>query len=106
MKTAILLVLASLAAAGSAAAGERLTDAAYLRVARCNGLAVGAGVDDSALKATFKDAERFRTPAALGRGQQIFTDAKRVGARNKTQAQAELEGACMAYRATPAATGN
>ena len=58
---AIAFATVCLAAAGAAAASQRVTDVDYLRAARCKGLASGLGsVDTSRLDAFLKDQGRTR----------------------------------------------
>jgi hypothetical protein len=101
---AILTTVVGVAASGAAFAQEkRVTDLAYLQAVRCEGLAIGSRQPDPAISAFVKEAEGWRSSGARNRGDQILADAKHEGARNKPKAQAELAGACQAFRA-PAAT--
>lgn len=94
-------VMLGLAASGPVLAQEKeqVSNADYLAAARCQGLAVGAGVKDGTLDAFVKRADRRRMPAIAERAGRAFDEARKAGRRNPANAQAELSGACMAYRA-------
>jgi hypothetical protein len=101
---AITLAAAGLLASGSASAGERMTDVAFLKAARCNGLAkaVPGVVDEQALDALYKGAASGRQPFVADRADQAFADGKREGrTASKEKTTAELTGACAALLSNP-----
>ena len=88
MKTSIrlLAVLVSVAAAGSAVAGDRLSEAAYLKAARCQGLAHAASlgpVDTSAIDAVMREQAKGRDPRVRNQATELRNEARR-GAENAT----------------------
>lgn len=104
MKTiAIAVAAVTAAASGAALAKDRVSDAAYLQAARCHGLAAAVGAPDQDIAAFLRQAQAGRLPAVVERADTAFSSARRSGAKDKLRAQAELDRACVAYRA-PAAT--
>ena len=101
MKFVVIMVsVAGLLTAGSATASDRITDAQYLKAARCNGLAssVSGVVDADALGSFVKSASAQRSVYVLDRADQEFDKGKRDGrVSDKSKATAELTGACQAY---------
>lgn len=95
---AMVLAGASLVAAGSAAASDRVTDLDYLKASRCKGIAVATGADTAGLDAYLKAAERGRQSVVVERGESELNRAKRESKGDrKERAAAELAGACTAY---------
>lgn len=95
---AMVLAGASLVAAGSAAASDRVTDLDYLKASRCKGIAMATGADTAGLDSYLKAAERGRQPVILERAQDETSRAKRESRGDrKERAMAELAGACTAY---------
>ncbi|HKR88571.1 MAG TPA: hypothetical protein VJS38_10380 [Phenylobacterium sp.] len=96
---AVTLASLSLASAASLAVAQPATDVDYLKASRCRGLAVGLGVDASAINSYLKHAAGGRSPAILARADEEFDRAKREarGADGKDRLQAELSGPCAAY---------
>lgn len=113
MKTALLLAVASLGlaatAAGVAQAGSKMTDVDYLRANRCRGLAAGlGGSDTTSLDALIKSEGVSRAEVIYERGQQEMDRAKRE-TRNqdgKERLTAELNGPCVAYLSGGKATAS
>ena len=102
---AITVAAAALFAAGSAAASDRITDAEYLKAARCKGLAtsVTGVVDANSLGALLKSASLQRSPFVMDRADQEMDKGKRDGRiGDKSKVTAELTGACQAYLGDPA----
>lgn len=107
---AVTLASLSLASAASfAVAAPAATDVDYLKASRCRGIAVGLGVDASAINSYLKHAAGGRSPAIQARADEEFDRAKREarGADGKDRLQAELSGPCAAYASAPtgASTG-
>jgi hypothetical protein len=95
---AMVLAGASLVAAGSAAASDKVTDLDYLKASRCKGIATATGADTAGLDAYLKAAERGRQAVIVERGETEIDRAKREARGDrKARAEAELAGACSAY---------
>ena len=97
---AIAFATVCLAAAGAAAASQRVTDVDYLRAARCKGLASGLGsVDTSRLDAFLKDQGRTRDASIYERSDAEMRKGRREAgdAEAKGRLNAELNGPCLAY---------
>jgi hypothetical protein len=95
---AMVLAGASLVAAGSAAASDRVTDLDYLKASRCKGIAVGTGADTASLDAYLKSAERGRPSVIVERAANEMDRAKReTRGDRRERAAAELASACTAY---------
>jgi hypothetical protein len=95
---AMVLAGASLVAAGSAAASDRVTDLDYLKASRCKGIAQATGADTASLDAYLKAAERGRQEVIIERGATELDRGKRESKGDrKDRAAAELAGACTAY---------
>jgi hypothetical protein len=95
---AMVLAGASLVAAGSAAASDRVSDLDYLKASRCKGIAVATGADTAGLDAYLKVAERGRQSVVVERGENELLRAKREAKGDrKDRIVAELTGACSAY---------
>jgi hypothetical protein len=105
MKTlAIALAAAGLFAAGSASATDRISDAAYLAIARCDGLAKTAPgvIDEQAIDALYKGASAGRQAFVEDRAQEAFDAGKRAGrTASKEKSTAELSGTCAALLSNP-----
>lgn len=105
--TAILLVAASLFAAGSASAAnsDRVSDVVFLKAARCDGLAKSApGVlDVQAMDAFYKTASVGRLPFVMNQADAAQDRGKRDGrnASAKERVNAELSGVCAALLSDP-----
>lgn len=101
MKLAVTtLALASLFTAGAAIASDRITDAEYLKAARCKGLAtsVTGVVDAQSISAFLKTASLQRSNFVMDRADQEFDKGKRDGkVGDKSKVTAELTGSCQAY---------
>ena len=97
----IMLVVASLAATGSAAASTAVikTDTDYLRASRCKGLAAGMGVDTADIDNLLKVEGRYRQPTILSMGADEVQKAERQARdlNRKEKISAELAGPCTAY---------
>ena len=106
MKLAVItLAAASLFTVGAASASDRITDAEYLKAARCKGLAtsITGVVDAQSIAAFLKSASVQRSSYVMDRADQEFDKGKRDGRLgDKTRATAELTGACQAYLGDPA----
>jgi hypothetical protein len=105
MKTAIFAIAAvALFAAGSASASDRITDAQFLKAARCAGLAkaVPGVLDGQALDAFYKQASVQRGPAVMDRADAESDRARREAkGSGKERATAELSGFCAALLSDP-----
>lgn len=104
MKPALLLAVASMmlagGLAGAAQAGSHLTDVDYLRANRCEGLAEGLGVSDTAnLTALIKSEGVIRSETVYSMGQKEADRARRDASHSdgKERLTAELNGACTAF---------
>lgn len=102
----ITLSLAAASLAGAAMAADRLTDAEYLKAARCAGLMKSANLgqpDGAAIDAFLKDQQRRRPTAILDMADRDRKDARfeanRASGDAKTRLQAEREGPCKAFTA-------
>jgi hypothetical protein len=100
MKYAII-ALATVFAAGSAMASDKVTDVEFLKANRCKGLATTlTGVVDTQSLDSFIKAERgARAPYVMERAAEEFARAKREakGQDRKERLTGELTGACQAY---------
>ena len=106
MKLAAIAVSATaLLMAGSATASDRISDAEYLKAARCKGLAssVTGIVDAKSINAFLKTASLQRSNFVMDRADQETDKGKRDGkVGDKSRVTAELTGACQAYLGDPA----
>lgn len=94
----LTLTAAALASAAGVAAAAPASDVDYLKASRCRGIAVGLGLDASAVDSYLKSAARGRTSAVLERGDQEFAKAKRqAGTEAKTRLSTEFNAACTRY---------
>jgi hypothetical protein len=107
MKTSILafLLLVSAAAAGAAVAGDRLSEAAYLKAARCQGLAHAASlgpVDATAIDALMLAQGEGRDVRVRNQAKLLSADARRTADRalNKASLTRELGTRCAAWVST------
>ena len=99
---AILIVGASLVAAGTATASPRISDLDYLRASRCKGLAESLGGDTVGVDALLKSARASRASVIVDRGQTELSRAKREARGDrKDRLTAELAGGCAAYMGGP-----
>ena len=100
MKFAIIAI-ATVFAAGSAMAAEKVTDVDFLKANRCKGLATTlTGVVDTSSLDSFIKAERgARAQYVLDRGAEEFAKAKKEARSDdrKERLTSELTGACQAY---------
>ncbi len=101
MKTAIIAIAAVMSLAGAADAAERMTDMAYVKAARCKGIASGVGqTDTAALDSLLKEQGRSREAYIRQRAENEMTRARREAGRgdeNRTRLGAELAGPCAAF---------
>lgn len=97
--TAALLTALSLASAATAAsAAAQVSDTDYLRAARCRGLAVGLGLDASALNAFMKTQSAGRSPLTSDRADDEFAKAKREARGDaKERLTSEFNSSCTAF---------
>jgi hypothetical protein len=106
MKFAIALTAAAIFVTGTASAGERVTDAQYLKASRCKGLATSMSgvVDAGQIDAYLKSVKGARSPILMDRADAEFDRAKREGrvGGQKERLTAELTGACSAFLGDPA----
>ena len=100
MKFAII-ALATVFAAGSAMASDKVTDVDFLKANRCKGLATTlTGVVDTQSLDSFIKAERgARAPYIMERASAEFDRARREakGAERRDRLTSELNGVCQAY---------
>ena len=100
MKYAII-ALATVFAAGSAMATEKVTDVDFLKANRCKGLATTlTGVVDTQSLDSFIKAQRgARAAYIMERASEEFTRAKKEakGADRRDRLTSELTGSCQAY---------
>ncbi len=101
---AVVFAAATLPSAGAFAAASSMTDAQYLALARCDGLASSKALgvaDVSTLAGMFKAQGAGRTPAVSDRADEARSDAVRqaghAGATGKLGLIAERDGACQAW---------
>lgn len=96
--------VAAVVSPANAAQASRLSDAAYLDLGRCAGVAEGARIDAAAYSAALNAAQVGRVPAVLDQA-----DAVRETARNNTaktsgvfrqQAVADMTATCQPYITT------
>lgn len=91
-------VAAVVDSAHAAPASQRMTDTAYLALARCAGIADGAGSDASAFDKALRDNEDGREPFVADRAAVQRSDAARearhAGPDTKAHLTAELNGVC------------
>ena len=92
MKTFLIAAALTAALAGGAQAqSARISDTDYINLARCTGLAEGAGVDASDMEQTLRDQRRGRADHIRDRA----TDARR-GAEAEARANASAAAAELA----------
>lgn len=91
-------VACSAASASQAVAAERMNDAAYLRAARCSGLAQGRGLDVAALAETLRAQKHGRAAYIADSARTARRTAQREGANAASAARVDAElAACAAY---------
>jgi hypothetical protein len=110
MKTALFAIAAAtLLAAGSASASERVSDVVFLKAARCTGMAkaIPGVLDAQALDAFYKQASAQRPPFVMDRAD-AEADRGRREARGsgKEKASAELSGVCAALLSDPSSVAH
>ena len=98
----VLAVLVSMAAAGSAVAGDRMSEAAYLKAARCHGLAHAASlgsVDTTAIDAVMREQGKGRDPRVRNQAVELRNEARRgaESATNKAKLMSERDTRCAAW---------
>ena len=100
MKFAIIAI-ATVFAAGSAMAAEKVTDVDFLKANRCKGLAttLTGVVDTNALDSFIKAERGARAAYIVDRANEEFARARKEakGEDRKDRLTAELTGACQAY---------
>jgi len=111
MRTTAVIVLLSLAAAGSAIAETRISDVDFIRASRCKALAassVGAGVDTTKLDALLKEQSHGRAETILQRADDAAARAKRQARSTDAQSRlsAELSGTCSGFLGAAAAVAS
>jgi hypothetical protein len=102
MRTTVVVMSLSLAAASTAIAAPQVTDVDYLKASRCKGIAVGlGGVDTARLDGFLKREGGVRMQTIVERGQVEQTRARRETRLSDRQAKltAELQGSCAGYLA-------
>ena len=98
----VLAVVVSAAAATTAVAGDRLSEAAYLKAARCQGLAhataLGA-VDTAGIDAFMKAQGEGRDARVRNQAKTIVADTRDAAQRavNKTRFTEERDSRCAAW---------
>ena len=104
MKTIVrvLAALMSAAVAATAVAGERLSESAYLKAARCQGLAHAASlgaVDTAGIDAFMKAQGEGRDPRVRNQARTIRADARDTAERavNKARLTQERDARCVAW---------
>lgn len=104
MKTLLIsaaLLAAASATAASAQPAERLSDAQFVKAARCKGLAKAEGIDTKAVDAVIKANKRGRADwivdKALDAQDSAQAEASRADATRKAELIAERNGACQAF---------
>jgi hypothetical protein len=109
MKTAavILSVISLTSAATAAAAATQASDLDYVQANRCRGIAIGLGVDASALTAYVKAQGGSRNAVVQDRADEEFARGKREAKGDaKSRLQSELDGACAALLSSTASSPN
>ena len=104
MKYAIIAI-AAVFAAGSATAGEKVSDVDFLKANRCKGLAttLTGVVDTQNLDAFIKSERGARAPYVIERASEEMAKAKKEAKSDdrKDRLTAELAGPCQAYLGGP-----
>ena len=101
MKVITLSIVAALGlSAGAVSASERMTDAQYVALGRCAGIAEGLDQDADTWGAVFRDAERGRSTLARSRASERHDAAQRSARRadehGRNRLAEELGGPCAA----------
>jgi hypothetical protein len=97
--TAAFLAASLTSLALPAAAGERVSDATYLKAARCQGLAHSIGADTSGID-SFVQAQGEKRDARLrNQARSVRADAQREAQSEakRVRLSAELNGRCAAW---------
>jgi hypothetical protein len=95
---AVLTALSLASAATVASAATQASDTDYVRADRCRGLAVGLGLDASALNAFVKQQSAGRSPLVSDRADEEFAKAKREAHGDaKDRLTAEFNSSCTAF---------
>lgn len=97
---AVSIIAAVSVSAGAVSAAERLTDAQYVALGRCAGLAEGLNQQSGLWNDAFRDADRGRSPTARSRATEQQDAARRSARRAddhvRGQLTEELNGRCAA----------
>ena len=101
MKIFTLSIVAALGlSAGAVAAAERLSDAQYVALGRCAGIAEGLNQEVDAWDAVFRDADRGRSTLARSRAsdrrEAAQRSARRADEHGRNRLAEELSGQCAA----------
>ena len=101
MKIITISIVAALSlGAGAVSAAERLSDAQYVALGRCAGIAAGLNQDADAWRDGFRDAERGRSALARSRASERHDAARRSARRadehGRSRLVEELGGQCAA----------
>lgn len=101
MKYVVIALAITAFSAGSASAGDKVTDVDFLKANRCKGLATSInGVVDTAALDSFIKAERgARAPYVMERADVEFQRARKEAKSEDRKARltTELTGPCQAY---------
>ena len=103
----VLAVVAAASAAGTALAADRLSEAAYLKAARCQGLAHAASlgaVDTSGIDVFMREQGEGRDARVRNQAKTIRAETKESAeaANNKTRFKQERDTRCAAWVQTTA----
>jgi len=106
MKIITLSIVAALTmGAGSVAAADRLSDAEYLVLGRCAGLAAGLDHDADTWRAAFRAGGQSRSTMAADQARRHHDEARRLARRaddaRRAELVEELQGRCAAFVRTP-----
>ena len=96
----VLAVVVSVAAATTAVAGDRLSEASYLKAARCQGLAHGLGpVDTTAIDTVVRTQGEGRDVRLRNEARTARLEAQEAAAKsaNKSRLTNELNTKCVAW---------
>ncbi|MDB5472636.1 MAG: hypothetical protein JWR84_4196 [Caulobacter sp.] len=98
--SATLLALVG-ASAVSAQPADRLSDAQFVKAARCKGLAKGEGIDTKGVDAVIKANKRGRADWIIDKAMNAQDDAQveasKADGTRKAELIAERNGACQAF---------
>lgn len=97
----ISIVSALTMGVGAVSAAERLSDAEYLALGHCAGLAAGLEQDSEAWRGAFRAGAQGRSPMAQDQAQRRHDEARRTARRanetRRAQLVEELGGRCAAF---------